>query len=109
LFEVQKITGNAVVLQLQGLLEKFGLIHHVFAFVKDENNNLGSMAITLLSIIDHEPLKMLWVYEGTCFEHVMPKVGQHTTNDDKVFVGLTLVNVKMFKLYYKKLLHRQRN
>jgi hypothetical protein len=47
LFEVQEISCNAMVLQLQGLLEKFGLIHHFFAFVKDENNNLGSMVITL--------------------------------------------------------------
>ncbi len=76
-----------MVLQLQGLLEKFGLIHHFFAFVKDENNNLGSMVITLWSIIDYKPLKMLWVYEGTYFGHVVLKVGQHTTNDDKVFLG----------------------
>jgi hypothetical protein len=34
-------------LQLQGLLGKFGLIHHVLAFVKDEGNNLGFMATTL--------------------------------------------------------------
>jgi hypothetical protein len=77
--------------------------------VKDENNNLGSMVITLQSIIDYEPLKMLWVYEGTYFGHVMPKVGQHTTNDDKVFVGQTLVSVKMLRLDCKRLLHGQRN
>jgi hypothetical protein len=34
-------------LQLQGLLEKFGLIHYVIAFVKDEGNNLGFMAMPL--------------------------------------------------------------
>jgi hypothetical protein len=34
-------------LQLQGLLEKFGLIHCVFAFVKDEGRNLGPMAMAL--------------------------------------------------------------
>jgi hypothetical protein len=52
---------------------------------------------------------MLWVYEGTYFGHVTPKIGQHTTNDDKVFVGLTLVSVKMLRLDCKKLLHGQRN
>jgi hypothetical protein len=36
-----------MVLQLQGLLEKFGLIHHVLAFVKNEGSNLESMATTL--------------------------------------------------------------
>jgi hypothetical protein len=28
--------------------------------------NLGSMTTTLRSIVDYEPLKMLWVYESTC-------------------------------------------
>ncbi len=35
LFEVQETNGSAMALQLQGLLENFGLIHHVFAFMKD--------------------------------------------------------------------------
>jgi hypothetical protein len=47
LFYVQKTKGIAMALQLQGLLEKIGLIHHVLAFVKDEGNNLGSMAMAL--------------------------------------------------------------
>jgi hypothetical protein len=38
--------GSSMVLQLQGLLEKIGLIHHVIVFVKDEGN-LRSMATTL--------------------------------------------------------------
>jgi hypothetical protein len=36
LFEIQKINGSAMALQLQSLLKKFGLIHHVLTFVKDE-------------------------------------------------------------------------
>jgi hypothetical protein len=32
---------------IQGLLEKFGLIHRVLAFVKDEGNNLGFMVMAL--------------------------------------------------------------
>jgi len=49
LVEVQETKGNAMALQLQGLLERIGLIHRVLAFVKDECNNLGSMAMTLQS------------------------------------------------------------
>jgi len=94
LFKVQETKGSAMALQPQGLLEKFGLIHCVFVFVKDEGNNLGSMAMTSKSIIDCEPLKMLQVYEGICFGYVMSKAYQYTTNDDKVLVGLTLVSVK---------------
>jgi hypothetical protein len=33
-------------LQFQKTLEIFGVIHCVIAFVKDEGNNLGSMATT---------------------------------------------------------------
>lgn len=45
-------------------MENFGLIHHLIAFVKDENNNIGTMTITLQFIIDYKPLKLLWVYEA---------------------------------------------
>ncbi len=94
-FQVHKTSGNSMTFQLQALLENFGLIHHVIAFVKDECNNLGSMVTTTLRyFIDFELLK-LWVYEGTnCFGHVMIKTCQYAANDDKVFVGFTLVNVK---------------
>ncbi len=34
LFEIQKTNGGTMALQLQGLLKKFGLIHHVLTFVK---------------------------------------------------------------------------
>jgi hypothetical protein len=57
-------------------------------FVKDEGSNLGSMAIKLWSIIDCELiLNLLWIYEGTCFGHVMFKTCQNATNDDKDFYG----------------------
>ncbi len=54
-------------LQLQTLLEKIGLIYCVTAFVKDEGNNLATMATTLESIVDCEPLKFFWVHEGFWF------------------------------------------
>ncbi len=69
-----KQMGSAMALQLQSLLENFGLIHQMIIFVKDEGNNLGTMATTLHSLIDCELLKLLQVYEGTCFGHVMFKV-----------------------------------
>jgi hypothetical protein len=59
LFEVQQISGNAMASQPQGLLEKFGIIHHVLVFVKYESINLGSMAMALRFIIDCKTLKIL--------------------------------------------------
>ncbi len=66
----------------------------MITFVKDEGNNLGMMSTTLKSIIHYELLKFLWVYESTCFEHVMIKTCQYVMNDDKVLMGLSLVSVK---------------
>jgi hypothetical protein len=40
------------------LLENFGIIHRVLAFVKDESRHLGSMAMALLFIIDYKPLEI---------------------------------------------------
>jgi hypothetical protein len=72
---MHETNGSSVMaLQLQSLLENFGLIHQVIIFVKDECNNLGIIATTLHSIIDCELLKLLQVYEGTCFGHVVFKV-----------------------------------
>jgi hypothetical protein len=49
-------------------LEKFGLLHWVIAFVKDEGINLVAMVVVLHSIIDCELLKIHRVNEGKCFK-----------------------------------------
>ncbi len=69
----------------KALLSKFGLMHHVIAFVKDEGNNLSTMAIALNFMIICQPLKFKHDYESTYFGHVMSKACQYATNDDKVF------------------------
>jgi hypothetical protein len=55
LFEVNKTTRRFIDVQFQSLLEKFGLLHWVIAFVKDEGTNMMIMKTTLHSIIDCEP------------------------------------------------------
>jgi hypothetical protein len=56
---MHETSGSGMVLQLQSLLENFGLIHQVIFFVKGKGNNLGTMATTLCSIIDCELLTFL--------------------------------------------------
>jgi hypothetical protein len=73
------------------MLEKFSLLHWVIDFVKYEGTNFVAC---LHFIIDYESSKILKVYEGTCFEHVMSKAYKYATNDHKVFVGVEHVNVK---------------
>jgi hypothetical protein len=55
LFEVNKTTRRFIDVQFQSLLEKFGLLHWVIAFVKNEGTNMTIMKTTLRSIIDCEP------------------------------------------------------
>jgi hypothetical protein len=80
-------TNLCMARQLQTLVENFGLIHRVLAFVKYEGNNLASMATTLHSIVDYELLNLQHVYKGTCFDCVLFKACQYATNDDKVKDG----------------------
>jgi hypothetical protein len=100
LFEVNETTRQLMATQLQVLLDIFGILHRVIAFVK--GINLFVMATSLHSIIDCEPLKILRVYEVTCFEHVMSKVYQYVTNDEFFFVGLKNVSVKKIQSCLQK-------
>ncbi len=65
--------GKNMVVWFKSLLSKFGLIHHVIAFIKDEGNNLSIMATALCFIIVCQPLTFNHVYEGAYFGHVMSK------------------------------------
>ncbi len=94
LFEMNETIKQSMATQLWYLLEKFGLLHQMIVFVKDEGINLTIIIAILHSIIDYEPLKILKVYEGTCFRHAMSKAYQYATNDNKIYVGLEHVNVK---------------
>jgi hypothetical protein len=76
------------------LLDKISLLHQVIVVVNNEDINLSIMVATMHSIINYEPLKILNVYEGTCFGHVMSKACQYMTNDNKVLVGLRNVSVQ---------------
>jgi hypothetical protein len=73
----------------------------MITFVKHEGTNLVATT-TLHFIIGCEPLKILKVYEGTCFGHVMFKACQYVTYDDKVFVGLQHVSVKDVQVNLQK-------
>jgi len=73
LFEMDDTSGRSMVVQLESLFSKFGLMHLVIAFVKNKGSNFSTIAITLHFIIICQPLKLNQVYEGTCFGHVMFK------------------------------------
>ncbi len=43
LFEVHEIFKQSMTIQLESLLEKYGLLHQVITFIKDEGSNLTIM------------------------------------------------------------------
>jgi hypothetical protein len=88
--------------QLHSLLEKYDLMHCMIVFVKDEGNNLMFIATTLRSIVDCRLLKLQWVYEGTCFGHIMSKAYKYVINDEKVTKGLKQVNVNVAQRNLRK-------
>jgi hypothetical protein len=73
LFEVKETTRQIHGYTTSTLLERCGLLHQILAFVNDEGIDLTTMATILHSIIDCERLKILRVYDSTCFGHVMFK------------------------------------
>ncbi len=70
LFEVHETRSQNMTIQLESLFSKFGLMHHVIAFMKNESKILIAMVLALHSIINCEPLKLIKVYEGMCFGHI---------------------------------------
>jgi hypothetical protein len=86
--------GIGLARQLKAMLENFGFISKVLCYVKDEVTNLASMTIAFKSVISCEALNLLQPFYGASFGHVMNKVAQYATNDDKIFKNLALINVK---------------
>ncbi len=74
--------GQNMYVQLKLLLSKFGLMHHMTVFVKDEGNNLIALLSTLCSILNCEHLRRFKVHEGMCFNHVIYEACQYATNSD---------------------------
>lgn len=101
LFEVDETNGKNMVVQFKSLLSNFALMHCVITFMKDESNNLSTMAIALCSIIICQLLKFNQVYEGTCFGHVMSKACQY---DNKVSKSFMQVDVKDAQVVLQKII-----
>jgi hypothetical protein len=52
------------------------------------------MAITLKTLISCEAWDLKSLVDDACFEHAMNKVAQYATRDNKVSIGLKLINTK---------------
>jgi hypothetical protein len=95
LFECQKTSGAALAEIVKPLLKNFHLHDKVIAYVKDEGSNLVSLATSLTSVASCPVLGLETPYSRTCFGHVMSKVCQHATTDEKVCTSMKKVSVKV--------------
>jgi hypothetical protein len=91
------------------LLDSFGLLDKVIAYVKDEGSNLNSLIFSLTSIVSCSIFQLACPFVGSCFGHAMSKVVQYAIDDTKVCAGLSEVSLKKLNLHCKRPLLRQKN
>jgi hypothetical protein len=88
------------------MFEKFGLTSKVLCYVENEGINLANMTTTPKVIISYETLSLLVPFDGACFGHVMSKVAQYATNDDKISKDLSPINVKFAQVSFQSCITR---
>jgi hypothetical protein len=59
--------------QIKVLLDSFGLLDKVIAYVKDEGSNLSTLTSALTSVVTCSPLQLTSSFVGSCFGHAMSK------------------------------------
>jgi hypothetical protein len=102
LFEATKITGQALVRNLIGLLNACGLKNKIITYVKDEVSNLNTLTNALKSVVKCETLGLEESFQGTCFGHVFSKVCQYATTNDNVCKNLIYVSIKISRVDLQK-------
>ncbi len=69
---------------LTKLLNKYGLMKKIIAYVKDEGSNINAMSITLKVVVNYDSLGLEKSFQGTCFGHVFSKACQYGTAKEKM-------------------------
>jgi len=77
LFEAKKTIGQAFIITLTKLLDKYGLRKKIITYVKDGGFNFNVMTITLKSIASCESFSLEKSLQGTCFKHAFSKACQY--------------------------------
>jgi hypothetical protein len=93
-FEMANKSRNAMAIQVNDVLAKHGLNTHVFAYVKNERNNLATMTFVLTFVVSCEVLGLSTPFVGSCWGHAMSKWCQYAIDDSKVCVNLPFFSIK---------------
>jgi hypothetical protein len=62
-----------MVIQINNVFVKHGLCTHIFAYVKNERNNLATMTFALTFVLSCEVLGLSTPFVGSCWGHAMFK------------------------------------
>jgi hypothetical protein len=73
LFETIETTRQALAINLNNLLDFFGLRKKIITFIKDERVNLNAMTSALKSIVSCDILGLKESFNGSCFRHFFPR------------------------------------
>jgi hypothetical protein len=73
IFEMQNITNASMANQVKVLLDWFGLLDKVVAYVEAKGFNLFALTITLTIVVSCLPFQLPCPFVKSCFCHIMPK------------------------------------
>jgi hypothetical protein len=94
IFEVSNTSSAAMENGVRILLDSFGLLTKVIAYVKDERSNLNTITYTLTFVLSCYSLQLACPFVSSCFGHAMSKVAQYANGDTNVCVGFSKVSLK---------------
>jgi len=89
LFEAPKTIGATLAEIVKPLLAQYKFIKKIITYMKDEGNNLNTLASTFLQVVNYELLQLTSPYVGACFGHTVSKTCQYVISNDKICVGMT--------------------
>ncbi len=95
LFEAIETTRQALVVNLNNLLDSFGPKKKIIAFVKDEGVNLNAMTSITRFIVNCDILRLKESFNGNCFGHVLSKGCQYGIIEEKVCKNMKFVSIKI--------------
>jgi hypothetical protein len=109
IFEAIETTWQALVVNLNNLLDSFGLRKKIITFVKDEGANLNAMTLALRSIMSCDILRLEESFNGSCLKHVFSKACQYGIVEDKVYKDMGFMQLKMHNLTFRSSLLGQKS
>jgi hypothetical protein len=94
---------------LKVLFDKFSFISKVLCYVKDEGINLAITTTSLKFVISCDALNLPVHFDDVCFGHVLSKVAQYVTNDDKISKELMPISMKFAQLSFQSCITWSKN